>query len=81
MEKVTYSYTRENLNFILNQISNNSEIFCIERRNGKDVIMIDKDDYNSLLETAYILKSPKNAKQLFKALEEADKNIGVKIDF
>jgi antitoxin YefM len=76
MEKVTYSYTRENLNSILNQISNNSEIFCIERRNGKDVIMIDKDDYNSLLETAYILKSPKNAKQLFKALEEADKNIG-----
>ena len=43
--------------------------------------MIDKDDYDSLLETAYILKSPENAKQLFKALDEANKNIGTKIDF
>jgi antitoxin YefM len=81
MEKVSYSYTRQHLNSILNQISDDAETFCIERKNGRQVIMIDKDDYDSLLETAYILKSPENAKQLFKALDEANKNVGTKIDF
>lgn len=81
MEKVSYSYTRQNLSTIINQILDNSEVFCIERKNGKQVVMIDKDDYDSLLETAYLLKSPANNKELFKGLEEANKNIGAKVDF
>lgn len=80
MEKVTYSYTRQHLSNILDQISNNSEIFCIERKSGKKVVMVEKEYYDSLLETAYLLNSPKNANELFKALAEAKQNLGKKID-
>jgi len=80
MQKTTYSYTREHLSSILDQISNDAEIFCIHRKNGQEVIMLDKSDYTSLVETAYILRSPKNAKELFKALEESENNLGEKID-
>lgn len=80
MQKTTYSYTREHLSSILDRVSNNAEVFCIHRKNGQEVIMLDKDDYNSLVETAYLLRSPKNAQELLKALEESDNNLGEKID-
>lgn len=81
MEKVSYSYTRQHLNSILNEITEDSEIYCIDRKNGKQVIMLDKDDYDSLVETTYLLKSPSNAKELLKGLKEATEYIGAKIDF
>lgn len=80
MEKVSYSYTCQHLSSILDQINNNSETFCVKRQNGKQVIILDKDDYDSLIETAHLLKSPENARQLFKAMEEAEKGTGVKIE-
>ncbi len=80
MEKISYSYTRQHLSEILNQITDNSEVFCIERQNGKQVVMVDKSNYDSLMETAHLLKSPANAKELLKGLDEANKSIGVKID-
>ncbi|WP_316355179.1 type II toxin-antitoxin system Phd/YefM family antitoxin [Candidatus Trichorickettsia mobilis] len=81
MEKVTYSYTRQHLSAILDEITKHSEIFCIERKNGEEVIMLERDEYDKLVETAYLLRSPNNAKELFKALAEADQNLGVKVDF
>ncbi|WP_250311152.1 type II toxin-antitoxin system Phd/YefM family antitoxin [Rickettsia endosymbiont of Oedothorax gibbosus] len=81
MERVTYSYTRQHLNTILDQIADNTEVFCIHRKNGKEVVMLEKDHYDSLVETAYLLRSPKNAQELFKALAESKQNIGKKVEF
>lgn len=80
MQKTTYSYTREHLSSILDRISNDSEVFCIYRKKGQEIIMLDKSDYDSLAETAYLLRSPKNAQELFQALEESKNNLGEKID-
>jgi PHD/YefM family antitoxin component YafN of YafNO toxin-antitoxin module len=46
MEKVTYSYTRQHLNTILDQITDNAEVFYIHRKNGKEVVMLEKDYYD-----------------------------------
>jgi antitoxin YefM len=80
MQKASYSYTREHLSTILDQVCNDSEVFCIQRKNGQEIIMLDRADYNSLVETSYLLRSPKNAEEIFKALEESKKNLGEKID-
>ena len=45
-----------------------------ERQRGEDVIILSKDDYNTLDETAYLLKSPKNAKRLRKAVKDVEKD-------
>lgn len=80
MKKVSDSYARQHLKDILNQINEDSEIYCIKRQNGKQVIMLDKEDYDSLLETNYLLKSPNNVKELAKGFEEAKQMAGQKID-
>ena len=80
MEKVSYSYTRAHLSTILDKIVNNSEVYCIKRKKDREIIMMDKSNYDSMLETAYLFKSPKNAKMLLKGLEESNSNIGKKIE-
>lgn len=80
MEKVSYSYTRQNLSSILDQITEDAEVYCIDSKNGKQVIMLDKGDYDSLVETMYLLKSPVNSEELFSGIEEANNNQGEKID-
>ena len=43
----------------------------IERRNGENVALISEAELNSLLETAHLLRSPRNARRLVTALERA----------
>lgn len=80
MEKVSYSYTRAHLSTILDEIVNNAEVYCIKRNKNREIVMMDKIDYDSMLETAYLFKSPKNAKMLLKGLDESNNNLGKKIE-
>ena len=43
----------------------------ITRKNNENVVVISLVDYNSLMETDYLLSSEKNAKRLLSSLEEA----------
>ena len=81
MEKtISYSYARQHLSALLDSVIDDSEVVCIQRKSGKEAIVIGKDDYTSLLETAYLLRSPENSRQLFQALEEANRGEGVEIE-
>lgn len=53
----------------------NSPIF-VTRANGEDVVVISKSDYESMLETFYLLKSPKNAERLLRGIKEFEKGLG-----
>ena len=65
---VTYSDARDNLKGIFDKVCNECQPILVERRMGDNVVIISEEDYRSLEETAYLLKSPKNAKRLFEAL-------------
>lgn len=68
---VAYTNARNGLASLLDQVSKNSEIVIINRRNKPDVALISKEELDSLLETVYLLRSPANAKDLFQALAES----------
>ena len=67
MKRYTYTQIRQNLKRVLLEVTENHEQVRIVSRNGKNAILIDEDDYNSLLETAYLLRNPQNAKRLLEA--------------
>ncbi|MCX6561149.1 MAG: type II toxin-antitoxin system Phd/YefM family antitoxin [Candidatus Aminicenantes bacterium] len=70
--RTTYSHARANLAELLDRVSLDRETVVIERRRGKGrVAMIAADELDSILETAHLLRSPKNAQRLLSALRGA----------
>ncbi len=70
-DSVSYTNARNGLASLLDKVSKNREIVIINRRNKPDVALISKEELDNLLETVYLLRSPANAKNLFKAIEES----------
>ncbi len=70
-DSIAYTNARNGLASLLDRVSKNSEIVVISRRNKPDVALISKKELDSLLETVYLLRSPVNAQELFKAIDES----------
>ncbi len=69
--ELTYSQARANLAQLLNEVTENRDIVIIRRRHGEDAALIAASELTSLLETAYLLRSPANAERLLTALNDA----------
>ena len=74
--ETTYTAARANLAKLLDSAVEDREIILIRRRRGEDVALIAADELESLLETAHLLRSPKNAARLLSALQRALGNEG-----
>jgi len=74
--QTTYSQARQNLAKLLDEVTVNKETVVIKRRGGEGVVMMSESDAASLLETAHLLRSPRNARRIFEALERALKGRG-----
>lgn len=74
--EITYSQARANLASLLDDVTENREVVIIHRRHGADAALIAADELTSLLETAYLLRSPANAERLLTALNDALKGHG-----
>lgn len=66
--QTTYSKARDNFDSLLEQVTADREIVIINRRGSEGVAMVAASEISSLLETAHLLRSPKNAQRLLKAL-------------
>lgn len=64
---------------MLNQVTDEQEIVVISRRGHEDVAMISAAELSSMMETAHLFRSPKNAARLMSALEEVRAGDGEKI--
>lgn len=69
--QTTYSNARSNFAELLDQVTHNNEVVVINRRGEDAVAMIAMSELQGLAETAHLLRSPKNAKRLLKALARA----------
>ncbi len=71
MIETTYSKARAQLAKLLDEVTENRETVVIRRRKGEAVAMIAASELSSLAETAYLLRSPRNAERLLAALVRA----------
>jgi len=74
--QTTYTHARASLASLLDEVTKNREVVIIQRRGSEDVAMITADELAGILETAHLLRSPKNAKRLLSALDRVRKGSG-----
>ncbi len=74
--QATYTQARANLATLWNEATLNREVVIINRRGAESVALIAVDELEGLMETAHLLRSPKNAERLLQALQRAQKGGG-----
>ena len=70
MKTLTYTAARENLAQTMRQVCEDHDAVVITRRRDQAVVMMSLEDYESLAETAYLLRSPRNAQRLREAVDQ-----------
>lgn len=68
MDAMTYTTVRANLASAMDRVCNDQEALIITRNGEQSVVMLSLEDYKALEETAYLLRTPANAKRLLSAV-------------
>ncbi len=71
--ETTYTQLRDTLASVLDRVVDDQEIVIVRRKGTRDVALVPAEELAGLLETAHLLRSPKNARRLLGALRRAEK--------
>jgi antitoxin YefM len=72
MAHVSYSELRNNLASYMDEVCDNRAPLFVTRQNARSVVLMSEDDYEGLIETVHLLKSPANAARLLRSIKDAD---------
>ena len=72
----TYSDFRLKLKSYLDQVFVSKTPLFVTRTKGENIVVLSESDYESLMETFYLLKSPKNAERLLRAVDDFEQGRG-----
>jgi antitoxin YefM len=73
---MSYSESRARYAEVLNSVTDDREEVVITRAGHEPVVIVSLADYESLRETAYLLRSPVNARRLLASIEELENGGG-----
>lgn len=77
MKEISYSHLRETLASVLDDATDNREVYVVHRQGHPDVALIAANELSSLTETVHLIRSPKNRKRLLGALERSKTGEGL----
>jgi len=80
MRTMTYSESRARYAATLSAVTDDREEVVITRAGHEPVVIVSLDDYESLKETAYLLRSPANARRLLGSIERLESGQGTERD-
>ncbi len=70
MDAMPYSTARANFAGVMNRVCEDHEPLIITRNGEQSVVMLSLDDYKALEETAYLLRTPANARRLLASIAQ-----------
>jgi antitoxin YefM len=76
MKTMSYTESRARYAEVLDGVTNDREEVVITRAGHDPVVIVSLDDYESLRETAYLMRSPANARRLLDAMERLESGSG-----
>jgi len=76
MNAITYTEARETLSDTISKVCENHDPVVITKKRDNAVVMIALEDYESLIETTYLLRSPRNARRLLASIQQLEEGKG-----
>lgn len=76
MDAISYTAARANLAKTMEKVCDDHAPVIITRKSESPVVMISLDDYQAMEETAYLLRSPANARHLLESIAELESGQG-----
>ena len=77
MNTITYTSARSNLAKTMKKVCDDHSPVIITRKSSRPVVMMSLEDFQALEETAYLLRSPKNAHRLLESIAELQAGKGI----
>jgi antitoxin YefM len=71
MSHVSYTELRSKLASYMDEVCNSRVPLVVTRQNARSVVMIAEDEYDAMMETLHLLRSPANAARLLRSIDEA----------
>lgn len=75
MDILNYTDFRKNLAKSLDKVNDDADIMIVSRGKGKNVVVMDLDEYNAIIETLHLVKSEANRKRLQEAIDEMNSGV------
>ncbi|MDR2803896.1 MAG: type II toxin-antitoxin system prevent-host-death family antitoxin [Treponema sp.] len=70
MDAITYTNLRQNLKSYMDKVFNDNDPLIITRKNNENVVLMSVNEYNSLMETNYLLSHKANVEHLQKSINQ-----------
>jgi antitoxin YefM len=72
MAHVTYTDLRANLAKYMDEVCDSHAPLHVTRQNARSVVLVSEEEYEGMMETLHLLRSPANAERLLRSIAEAD---------
>jgi antitoxin YefM len=70
MNALTFSYVRQHLASIMRSVNDDHAPVIVTHQNAKPIVIMSLEDYQSLEETAYLLRNSTGAQRLLESVAE-----------
>ncbi|MDO9263085.1 MAG: type II toxin-antitoxin system prevent-host-death family antitoxin [Desulfosalsimonadaceae bacterium] len=77
MEAITYTAARQNLAKTMDKVCMDHSPVIVTRKSMNSVVIMSLEDFEALEETAYLLRSPKNARRLLESIAQLESGKGL----
>lgn len=72
MEAITYTTARQNLAKTMDKVCRDRAPVIVTRKTSDSVVIMSLEDFEALEETAYLLRSPRNASRLMESIAQLE---------
>lgn len=76
MRAISYTAARKTLAQTMSKVCENHDPVIITRKSSDAVVMLSLEDFEALNETAYLLRTPRNARRVLASIEELESGQG-----
>lgn len=72
MTVIQYSNARKNFRSLIDKVNDDSDVIIVTTKDNKNAVLLAEDDYNSMVESLYLISQPANARHLEESIQQLD---------